>query len=119
MLWCGVVGLGLVVFVAVVLWVGSFAEDAFSKVKPGMTLSEVDGLRDMRFVAGGGNLFFRWTNIYRSEPRLWRPTQTLTISLRAGSRIEHVTMYDPGPDTRTLLERAQDEYRYQKGKLGW
>jgi hypothetical protein len=24
-----------------------------------------------------------------------------------------------GPDTRTLFERVQDEYRYQKSKLGW
>jgi hypothetical protein len=119
LLWCGVVGLGLFVAVAVTFWAISRSDDEFRKVTPGMTLSEVGAIVGPEEFSSEGDAV--WWKLYRSKPRFWREARMVSVTgLSSSPRIQHVDFVVPiGPNNRSLLERVQDEYRYQKGRLGW
>jgi hypothetical protein len=118
-MWFGIVGLGIIIVVAVTFWATSTSENAFSKVKPGMTRREVDTLVGGHPALGYGKM--GWEEyMYDGQPRLWHQSKTLVVSLSGSPyQVTRVQIQEPGPDNRSLLERVQDEYRYQKSKLGW
>ena len=129
--WLGAVGLAAIILGGVVAVTSTTRDstEAFRKVKEGMTKDEVDQLLgDKDFMR---TEFFGRFNRNRARSlvtyvevgRYWRgSTETLAVELENGptSKVKHVLILKLGsPYTRTLWQRLQDEYRYQKRSLGW
>jgi hypothetical protein len=124
--WLGAVGLAVIVLAGVVavFTAGDSAGAAFRKVKVGMTIGELhrligDGDEDLEF--RGGSLQFLYKE---KELRFWRsPHERLDVTFDVDgsepNKVASVSIVQGGPDKRTLWQRIQDEYRYQKYRLGW
>ena len=123
-------------------------ESASHKVRVGMTEAEVQKILGGNFACGGsnGSFFSSWTTAYYPKRRLWCPNNdrigicfrpdTSTFPsmhfqpdclddprfwqwLADNSRVWSVHIEDYGPDQRSVWQRIQDEYEYQKRNLGW
>jgi hypothetical protein len=78
---------------------------AFSKVKPGMTLSEAEEMLGQEHPYTPGASLGRKSTTFHSKPRLWRQAQTLWVNAPfRSSQIDCVAIEESGPDTRTLLD---------------
>ena len=104
-LWFGGMWLLIVVVLAVTFWAKSISDDAFSKVKPGMTLSEAEEMLGQEHPYTPGASLGRKSTTFHSKPRLWRQAQTLWVNAPfRSSQIDCVAIEESGPDTRTLLD---------------
>ena len=85
-LWFGGMWLLIVVVLAVTFWAKSISDDAFSKVKPEMTLSQVEAVVARDYLPLGWTLeFAHCTKAFRSKPRLFASGRILIVSLSDGS----------------------------------
>ena len=99
-------------------------DPGFRKVRVGMTVAEVERIVGRRWTSGIRGGYYLETLRYEPEDRLFPArNEWLEVGIKADSsghaRVAAVEIIDLGPDPRTLWERIQDEYHYQKSKLGW
>jgi hypothetical protein len=120
--WVGAVGLAVIVLAGVVATCIAITatQGDFSKIQVGMTKEEVDKLIGDKQIRTNdfGNMGV--ISFYKKGPRLLNGPEMLALGFAKGSEIKVVTCHhNKFTDERTLWQRAQDEYRYQRRRLGW
>ena len=120
-LWLLATAVFLIVFDGIVGVSRESAEDPFRKIKNGMTKDEVDQLiGDKQTQYNAEDLIAYYTR----ESRLWgHPGGSIIVMFEKTKvpRVHEVRTsrnFDK-PDNRTLWQKIEDEYRYQKRILGW
>jgi hypothetical protein len=121
--WLGVMILAAIVFAIVfaVSTTSDSTEPAFRKVKAGMTGQEVKALIAHRISAMSPDPSESPAIIFEPLRRFWGSNARLRMEFDVGDQALIVKSAEiiMVPDNRTPWERIQDEYRYQKNRLGW